>query len=56
MSCCGNNREQICQTNQAPGSDEQTSLQQPPEHNTPVYFQYTGKTGLTVIGGIHVRV
>lgn len=54
MSCnCGKKRAQPLQTTQAsrvlePG--ERTSLQHRPEHDTLAYFQYVGKTGLTVIG------
>ena len=39
MSCCGDKRTQLYQASQVPA-----------ETNTSVYFQYTGKTGMTVIG------
>lgn len=43
MSCCGKNREQLHQTNSSLPESQ-------PESNAPVYFQYIGKTGLSVIG------
>lgn len=39
MPCCGDKRVQVRQVNQPRAED-----------NTPVYFQYTGQTGMTVIG------
>ena len=51
--CCGNKRAQLSQTTQASQvheSGERTSLQHQPERDSPVYFQYIGKTGLTVMG------
>ena len=39
MPCCGDKRAQLHPASQVPA-----------EHNPPVYFQYTGKTGMTVIG------
>jgi non-ribosomal peptide synthetase component E (peptide arylation enzyme) len=43
MSCCGEKREQLRQATQA-------HLVPEAEENSPAYFQYTGKTGLTVMG------
>jgi hypothetical protein len=53
MSCCGKGRAKLLQTIQAnqmlePG--KQTSLQNQSERHSPIYFQYIGKTGLTVLG------
>jgi hypothetical protein len=42
MGCCGGKRAQLKQTRNAPDPEEQAG---------PVYFQYTGRTGMTVIGG-----
>jgi hypothetical protein len=39
MACCGDQRAQLNQIRQAPAKLAH-----------PVFFQYTGKTGLTVIG------
>jgi hypothetical protein len=54
MSCgCGKKRAQLLQTTQASRvleAGDQTSLQHQPERDTPIYFQYIGKTGLTVVG------
>jgi hypothetical protein len=53
MTCCGKKRAQARQTTQASRvleRGEQTSVQHQPERAAPVYFQYTGKTKLTVIG------
>jgi hypothetical protein len=53
MSCCGNKREQLRQTIRAhpvPTPVERPSSQPQPERNSPVYFQYIGKTGLIVMG------
>lgn len=41
MACCGNKRMQINSIHQVYTPGEQTD---------PVYFQYVGRTGLTVIG------
>jgi hypothetical protein len=53
MSCCGNKRAQLSRTTEPPRVPEptrRTSSQRQPERDTPVYFQYLGKTGLTVMG------
>ena len=39
MGCCGDKRTRLYQASNVPA-----------ETNTSVYFQYTGKTGMTVIG------
>jgi hypothetical protein len=53
MSCCGKKRAQLLQTTQTshvPEPGEQTSMQSQPELDTLAYFQYIGRTGLTVVG------
>ena len=40
MGCCGKKRSQF----------RRTTSQREQEHDSPAYFQYIGKTGLTVIG------
>lgn len=53
MSCCGKGRAKLLQTmqsNRALEPGKRTSLENQPEGNRPIYFQYTGKTGLTVLG------
>lgn len=41
MTCCGDKRAELNLTRQEPEPDKQAD---------PVFFQYTGRTGLTVIG------
>lgn len=53
MPCCGKKRSQASQTTQThsvPESARRASLQNFPEHASQAYFQYLGKTGLTVLG------
>jgi hypothetical protein len=53
MPCCGKKRSQARPTTQTPSvpeSAESASLPRPPEHDSLAYFQYLGKTGLTVMG------
>ncbi len=51
--CCGSHRSELLNTMQA-GQKPETGAQSPdqkqPENSAPVYFQYVGKTGLTVQG------
>ena len=54
MECCGKKRAQLLQTipasrTRVPG--EQSSSQRQAVRDAPVYFQYVGNNGLTVIGG-----
>lgn len=52
MPCCGEKRAQARQTTQArqvPEATQSPSSQRRPERKTQVYFQYLGKTGLTVV-------
>jgi hypothetical protein len=53
MPCCGKKRAQIRRKNQArrvPEPAKKTDAQPQPEPDRGVYFQYLGKTGVTVIG------
>lgn len=53
MSCCGEKRAQLTkktETSQALEQKERTSSRHQPTGDTPAYFQYVGKKGLTVIG------
>ena len=51
MTCCGQKRAQLVQTSRASQRPEERSLSQPQAlRGDPVYYQYVGKTGLTVIG------
>jgi hypothetical protein len=53
MPCCGNKRaqaRQTTQTRQVPKPAKTTSWQRRPERDSPAYFQYLGKRGLTVMG------
>lgn len=55
MSCCGKQREQFygtVQTHKAFESVESTFQQPRPIRYSMVYFEYIGKTGLTVLGPI----
>ena len=56
MSCCGQRREQFNGSPEIPRSPEPAAPR--PERHTAVYFEYTGKAALTVIGpatGVHYR-
>ncbi len=53
MPCCGKKRAQARQTQPArrmPETAGRTAAQHRPERNSSVFFQYLGRTGLTVIG------
>jgi hypothetical protein len=53
MPCCGKKRAQVrqkAQTRPAPEPAEGTVSQPRPESQPVAYFQYLGKTGVTVIG------
>jgi hypothetical protein len=53
MPCCGKKRAQArqkTQTRRAPEPAERTVSQPRPEPQPLAYFQYLGKTGVTVIG------
>jgi hypothetical protein len=53
MACCGKKREQLLQANRANRilrAGENLDQQVTPAADVQVYFQYTGRTGLTVIG------
>jgi hypothetical protein len=53
MPCCGKKRAQLgrkTRTRRAPEPKEETVSQPRPEPQPLAYFQYQGKTGLTVIG------
>ena len=53
MMCCGQKRAQLLQTSRdsrTPVPGETSALQHQASGVDPVYFQYVGKTGLTVIG------
>jgi hypothetical protein len=53
MPCCGKKRSQASQTTQSHPANEsakRASLQHVPEHASQAWFQYLGKTGLTVLG------
>jgi non-ribosomal peptide synthetase component E (peptide arylation enzyme) len=53
MPCCGKKRKQVHQETKkrrAPQPAERTASQPRPEPDGRAYFQYLGKTGLTVIG------
>jgi hypothetical protein len=53
MPCCGKKRAQQArrksQAQRATESEQETTSQSQPEPELHVYFQYLGKTGLTVI-------
>ncbi len=51
--CCGSHRAELSkkmQAGQAPETGAQSPDQGQPGSSTPVYFQYIGKTGITVLG------
>jgi hypothetical protein len=53
MPCCGKKRSQASQTAQSHRvleSAKRASLQRLPEPGSQAWFQYRGKTGLTVLG------
>lgn len=53
MPCCGKKRAKASQTTQSrrvPEPAESASMWHPPAGDIPAYFQYLGKTGLTVTG------
>ena len=53
MACCGNKRAQAqktAKTRQMPEATERASWQRRPERDSLAYFEYLGKTGVTVIG------
>ena len=54
MECCGKKRAQLLQTTPASRTlvrEERSSSQRQVVRDAPVYFQYVGNRGLTVIGG-----
>ncbi len=56
MSCCGGHRRQISVApNVQMAKTEGNGAQMRRAGETPVYFQYTGHTGLTAAGGITGR-
>jgi hypothetical protein len=53
MPCCGKKRAQARQKTESrrvPESPKSASLQRRPEHDSLAFFQYLGKSGLTVMG------
>lgn len=53
MSCCGKKRSQArltTQTSSVSESAESASVPRLPEYDSQAYFQYLGKTGLTLMG------
>jgi len=52
MSCCGNQRQQISSGNLAQTTSSPVSQTIQPGRHTAAYFQYTGRTGMTVIGPV----
>jgi len=56
MPCCGNQRHQSIAQNHQPGESTASSpTQQRIVRDTLVYFEYTGKTTLTVMGPVTGR-
>lgn len=53
MSCCGQKRTQVSQTTQrAEASQPSAETISQPQIDPRVYFQYVGKTALTIVGPI----
>jgi hypothetical protein len=50
MSCCGKGREELLRQSSPAGNTLDTSS--PAKMASDVYFEYTGETGLTVIGSL----
>ena len=54
MSCCGNQRSQVGETNATRMRVDPNgrNVHAPPPPQVAVWFEYVGQTGMTVIGGV----
>jgi hypothetical protein len=55
MACCGNQRQQLNTSNLAQGSSNPVGGATPPrpaERQSAACFEYTGRTGMTVLGPV----